>query len=74
MRSASVTYPVALTKALNWALVTVVAAIRNGSSSTLRIGPSPSSGYPDGSSVPIKKMPPGNETRRFIAGVSATDK
>jgi hypothetical protein len=43
-RSASVTCPVARTKSANRALVTAVASIRNGSTRTVRTGPSPSSG------------------------------
>ena len=42
--SASVRCPVSATNAANWATVTVVTAIANGSTVTVRTGPSPSSG------------------------------
>ena len=57
MRSASVTYPVASTKALNSAFVTVVALIRKGLMRVLRKGASPSFAIP-ASAVPNRPVPP----------------
>src|SRR4051794_21412808 len=43
----------------NCALATAVASIRNDDTSTSCTGPSPSSGYAHGSSLPIRKTPAG---------------
>ena len=60
-RSASVTCPVADTKASNSAFVTGVAEISKPFTVTSRIGPSPSAGNRR-SSVPIRNWSPGNVT------------
>ena len=61
-RSALVWYPVASTKAPNWAFVTVVRAIANGEMLTLRTGPSPSPGLASASAEPIANVPPSRAT------------
>src|SRR6476661_719426 len=52
------------------ALETAQAPIENGGTSTSRTGPSPSSGYDQGSSLPIANTPPSSRTR-FGAGPPA---
>src|SRR6185369_12331244 len=54
----------------NASFVTGWAEIRNGATSTVRTGPSPSAGNPAGSSVPMRNVPPGMSSRSALNGPS----
>jgi len=54
----------------NASFVTGWAEIRNGATSTVRTGPSPSPGNPAGSSVPMRNVPPGMSSRSALTGPS----
>ena len=77
VRSATVTYPVAFTKAANSAVVTSVASIQNGSTKTRWMGREsvvcfiPTRSISGGSAAPIENSPPGIQTMPTGAGRGA---